>query len=487
MNILQIPENLKTTLHYIWNDSIISRVTTAPLLKTNLKQEFDFILKCFDFNIEDFTDVTERYGDTNDLQDSTKCICSHPIQQLCFIQHTQSGLVFLVGRDCVEKINPILGFEMKKSIENLKLRKENAIKCNNCANYIKTTTPPYIDNTGQSIKFCHLCIDLIKKIKKEPSMYQEYIKKINIISIAKELESDLKTFFKNERKNGLKIDQKNAKNFNKLKMTICDDVEFKGRGMTWNDVFINFPQECMEIKNKIIDLATLSSNSKYGKILNFILQAEQSMIIDNILIFNFKYKKCLNCSNNLDKNNVKLFCRTSCKSKYQLKHTCHFCNQIYYKNYNGCCSNECYIFHNEELSLLNRFSNKDTIIQCTDKTYILVPFKKNAHAKAYHAKWVKGDCFYFMNSLAETDKTILTNTYKKIIIMKNYSECNSQEYFTILEHELKKEDSNILLLKFLLFKLNNDYENRILNLFEKYGIISSLEPFLMQKYKINFV
>lgn len=108
----ELHEDLKDLFFYDEYTDCVYRSDNYKMTSGGYFEEFlDVFRKQYGwFNAKDF--VVVGNFDSNDTENM--CVCTHPIRDLCYIQHVPSGLVWQVGSTCVNNIDKNLGEQLEK-------------------------------------------------------------------------------------------------------------------------------------------------------------------------------------------------------------------------------------------------------------------------------------------------------------------------------------------------------------------------------------
>lgn len=122
-------------------NGVWKRVLDMPMITNNMAHEFKLILKVKTnevFNGNNYEVISYDEIPKEDRKDyKCKCICSHNIYNLHTIRHIPTDQYFLVGCDCVTKIDIKLGSEMKIREREYKKEKKEDIKFQEELPYIR--------------------------------------------------------------------------------------------------------------------------------------------------------------------------------------------------------------------------------------------------------------------------------------------------------------------------------------------------------------
>jgi hypothetical protein len=277
------------------------------------RKEYDQIDENVVCNIFEFYGLTEENGwdvleheddifeQDDDMTSADRCICTHPIKELCYLFFKPLNINILVGNKCVSKVNSILGTKSEKLIirkrdQQEKKRKGNPLCHNGCGMRV-TDKRNFVEFDDSEYKVCQNCMTEIKEHRK---LHSKPFEKIKNEAIKKSILLEQESFFDEYK------DQK------------CTINEFKGRGYT---------NEKAWIKDKFFFFNEyISDVNKKRKHDNFVFHAKNSLLNNNGLVFNTnncEHLKCQysHCFNFIKDTNVhydnKIFCDENCLEQYQ--------------------------------------------------------------------------------------------------------------------------------------------------------------------------
>lgn len=88
----------------------IYRIPNQRLITGSMRKEFNLVIDSYfqdrEWQGENWVITQYDTKEARQLSTSKECLCSHKIRRLCYITHVETGLCFLVGSDCMEKVSP---------------------------------------------------------------------------------------------------------------------------------------------------------------------------------------------------------------------------------------------------------------------------------------------------------------------------------------------------------------------------------------------